>query len=138
MKAGSRLILLGLFAWMPVAFAQDLVVHADVPVAALSRNEARLYLTMRLRNWPDGSAVHVFVLPDDHPLHERIANQVLGLYPYQLRRVWDRLVFSGTGQAPVTVQTPRELLERVAATPGSLGYAEKSSLPGKVRPIEVR
>jgi len=137
-QAGFRLILLGLLAWLPWASAQDLVVNAEVPVDALSRNEARLYLTMRLRNWPDGTAVHLFVLPDDHPLHERVANQVLGLYPYQLRRVWDRLVFSGTGQAPVTVQTPLELLERVAATPGALGYAQAATLPGDVRPIEVR
>ena len=35
---------------------------------------------------------------------------------------WDRLVFSGTGQAPDTVTSTEEMLARVASTPGAIGY----------------
>lgn len=131
--------LLGLLFWVSLTHGQELVAHADVPVAALTRNEARLYLTMRVRNWPDGRAVQVFVLPDNHPLHVQFVTDVLELYPYQLRRVWDRQLFSGTGQAPITVIDPADLLRRVATTPGAIGYAEDgASLPPEVHPLEVQ
>ena len=82
--------------------------------------------------------VKVYVLPDDDPLHLRFAKVVLGLFPYQLRRVWDRQLFSGTGQVPTTVMTEAEMIRRVAATPGALGYVETVPGGAPVRQMEVR
>lgn len=118
--------------------AQDLIAHRDAGVDALTRNEARLFFTMRLKNWPNGTLAKVFVLPDNNALHTRFSNEVLGLYPYQLRRVWDRQIFSGTGQAPTTVSSEREMLERVAATPGAIGYADGPIENPSIRILEVR
>ncbi|KXX64788.1 hypothetical protein AY586_01515 [Marichromatium gracile] len=127
-----------LLIWMASVDAQVLIAHAAVEVDQLTQNEARRYLMMRVPRWPDGHAVRVFVLPDEHVLHRRFVTEVLGLYPYQLRRVWDRLLFSGTGQVPVTVATPHELLRSVASTPGALGYADAPPVGLEVRIIEVR
>jgi len=118
--------------------ALDLVVNDSVETTAVTRNQARLYLTMRLKKWPDGTLVKVYVLPDNHPLHRRFANEVLNLYPYQLRRVWDRQLFSGTGQAPTVVSTEAEMRARVAATPGAIGYADGPLEDPELRALEVR
>ena len=59
--------------------------------------------------------VKVFVLADDHELHRAFAKQVLGLFPYQLRSIWDRQVFSGTGQAPIPVADEAEMLRVVGS-----------------------
>lgn len=118
--------------------AQELIVHPGVGVPSITTNEARLYLTLRLKSWPNGVPVRVFVLPDDDPLHRSFANTVLGLFPYQLRRVWDRQLFSGTGQAPTTVTSEAEMIRRVAVTPGSLGYVARVPADASVRPLEVR
>jgi hypothetical protein len=107
-------------------------------MANMTRTEARLFFTMRLAQWPNRSPVTVFVLPDDDPLHSRFTKSLLGLFPYQLRRVWDRQVFSGTGQAPTTVANEREMIDRVASTPGALGYASSVPSDAGVRSIEVR
>jgi hypothetical protein len=104
---------------------QKLATNAGVGVDALTQNQARLYFTMRLKAWPDGTPVKVFVLPDDNTLHREFSNQVLGLFPYQLRRVWDRQIFSGTGQAPITVSTEQEMRERLATTAGAIGYVSE-------------
>ena len=42
----------------------------------------------------------VFVLPDADPLHQEFAKRSLDLYPRQLRRVWDRHLFSGAAPFP--------------------------------------
>ena len=135
MKGLAFLILL--MAFLP-AGAQELIVNKGTGILSLTRNEARLYLTMRLRQWPDGTQVHLFVLPDDNALHQRFVNTVLGLFPYQLRRVWDRQIFTGTGQAPINVSSVDEMIQRVAATPGALGYAESLVTNPSIRMIEVR
>jgi hypothetical protein len=101
---------------------QELATHRGVGIETLTQNQARLYFTMRLKSWPNGTPVKVFVLPDNNALHEQFSNQVLGLFPYQLRRVWDRQIFSGTGQAPITVPSEQEMRARLATTPGAIGY----------------
>lgn len=94
-------------------------------VKQLTAETVREIFFMRLSTWPDGSPIHVFVLPDNHPLHIRFAKEILGVYPFQLRSAWDRLVFSGTGVSPTTVETEEEMLERIKSTPGSIGYTDE-------------
>jgi hypothetical protein len=93
-------------------------------VKHLTTEMVREIFFMRLSSWPDGSPIHVFVLPDNHPLHIRFAKEILGVYPFQLRSAWDRLVFSGTGVSPTTVESEEEMLERIKSTPGSIGYTD--------------
>lgn len=91
----------------------------------LTTEMVREIFFMRLSSWPDGSPIHVFVLPDNHPLHARFAKEILGVYPFQLRSAWDRLVFSGTGVSPTTVESVEEMRARIESTPGSIGYTDK-------------
>jgi hypothetical protein len=118
--------------------AQTLIAHPGIGLSELSVNEARLYVTMRHKTWPNGQPVKVFVLADDAPLHRDVTKTVLGMYPYQLRRIWDRQLFSGTGQAPTVVANEAQMLQRVATTPGAIGYVEALSTGAPVRRVEVK
>ncbi len=90
----------------------EVVVHPSVLVRNLSRNSLRAIFGMRLRAWQDGSPIRVFVLPDEAPLHNLFAKEKLNIFPYQLRSAWDRLIFSGTGQAPFLVNSEEEMRVR--------------------------
>jgi len=39
-----------------------------------------------------------------------------------LKRSWDILVFSGSGQAPSVAESTKEMLQKVSSTPGAIGY----------------
>ncbi len=130
--------MLGLLCLPARVPAQEMIVNPRVGLSTITTNEARLFMTLRLKAWPNGVPVKVFVLPDDDPLHRRFVKNVLGLFPYQLRRVWDRQLFSGTGQAPTTVETEAEMIRRVAADPGGLGYVKTLPVDSTVRSLEVR
>ena len=121
-----------------MGLAAEMIVNPYVEERTVSRGLARLVFTMRLLRWSDGKKVHVFVLPDRHPAHQEFAKQTLDLYPRQLRRVWDRHLFSGSGAVPTQVQTVEEMLERVATTPGAVGYLPKGHSNDKVRVVHVR
>ena len=118
--------------------AAEIVVHRALNQRDLTLNVARLLFTMRLLRWPDGTRVRVFVLPDSDPLHRVFAKQTLDLYPRQLRRVWDRHLFSGSGAVPVTVDSVDEMLRRVAETPGAIGYLPDGFAREAVRVIHVK
>ncbi|WP_256250858.1 hypothetical protein [Nitrosomonas sp. Nm51] len=93
---------------------------------------------MRLRTWPNGLVIKVFVLPDDNPLHHRFSKEQLSLFPYQLRQSWDRLVFSGTGQAPITVASDEEMYNRIKNTPGAIGYLDTSYIDDEIHVLQIK
>lgn len=119
----------------PSVVAQTLIVNPQVSDTQLTRNSARAIFAMRTPQWSDGTPVHVFVLADNHPIHSEFTKQVLGMFPYQLRRIWDRQVFSGTGIAPITVESEQEMLDRVAETKGAIGYIHSNKLNSSVKAI---
>lgn len=117
--------------------AAEIIVHRSVTQQELTLNVARLLFTMRLLRWPDGTRVRVFVLPDAEPLHREFAKQSLGLYPRQLRRVWDRHLFSGSGAVPAEVDSTEEMIRRVSETPGAIGYLPDGLATEAVKVIHV-
>ncbi|WP_232318708.1 hypothetical protein [Halomonas sp. GT] len=114
-----------------------LVAHPTVATQWLNRDTTRAMFAMRQRTWPDGDAVQVFVLPNRDPVHARFTKEQLAVYPHQLQLAWDRMVFSGMGQAPNRVADQLEMREKVANTPGALGYLEREYLDENVQVISM-
>ena len=115
----------------------EVVIHPQVIDKNLPVNTLRAIFGMRMQTWSDGTRIRVFVLSDDAPLHQRFSKGMLNVFPYQLRSAWDRLVFSGIGQAPVKVNSIEEMLVKVASTPGSIGYLWKANVDGRVDVLQV-
>jgi ABC-type phosphate transport system substrate-binding protein len=138
MKTAYFPFLLGLvFCFCETAQSLDLVINPDVDQVSLSRNTLRSIFSMRKTQWPDGSPIHVFVMGDKNDLHRRFTKQLLGLFPHQLRRAWNRQIYSGMGQAPIKVETEQEMREQVANTPGAIGYLSEGYFNDHVRTIEI-
>jgi ABC-type phosphate transport system substrate-binding protein len=116
----------------------EVIINATVNEKTLPKTSLRAIFGMRLHTWPDGTAIKVFVMPDDAPLHAAFSKEKLNVFPYQLRSAWDRLVFSGTGQAPETVNSPEDMLAKVASTPGAIGYLPKSRMDGRVNVLQIK
>ena len=47
------------------------------------------------------------------------------MFPHQLRRTWDRMTYTGTGQPPITVDSVAEMLEKIKHTKYSIGYIDR-------------
>jgi ABC-type phosphate transport system substrate-binding protein len=125
----ALLAMILLCAVPPAAPAVDVLVNAGEPEQEITRSKLRGIFGMRLRAWPDGMPVRVFVLDDNDSLHQEFSKAVLQIYPYQLRQNWDRLLYSGTGQPPVLVGSEAEMLKRVSETPGAIGYVREYRAP---------
>lgn len=120
------------------ALAVEVIVSPSLANVTLDRSFLRAVFTMRVREWPDGTPIRVFVLPDDNPLSDQFYREQLGMYSYVLRRAWDRMVFTGTGFAPTVVRSEAEMIERVRATPGAIGFVRKREASSQNRPARPR
>lgn len=105
----------------------EVIVNPAVEIRRINPVNLRNIYMLRQTHWPNGQPVVVFVMPDDHAVHESFAKQTLGLYPYRLRQTWDRLSFSGMARPPVEVRDENEMRARVRATPGAIGYITKDT-----------
>lgn len=117
-----------LMSWQVSARADDSMITPFSLVeqsGRLTREDLREIFFGRRTRWPDGSQLRVYVLPDQHPIHIRFAKEILGVYPYQLRSAWDRMIYSGTGAPPVVVESLDQMLTNVKQTPGAIGYIEQ-------------
>lgn len=121
------------------ASANIIIVHAAVGVSVLNQTDLRALFTMRATRWPDQTPVHVVVLSDRDPLHREFVKSSLGMFPYQLRMIWDRNTFSGKAYPPITVPSREQMLKVIQQTPGAVGYldAMPGALPEGVKVVEV-
>ena len=118
--------------------AVDIIVNSSIQTSSLSRGTARAIFGMRLLKWPDGRPIKVFVLEDASLTHIAFCKEVLDIFPYQLRQSWDRLVYSGTGQAPISVSSEDEMITMVASNPGAIGYLRRSIVNDRIRTLPLR
>jgi ABC-type phosphate transport system substrate-binding protein len=131
-----RLALLILLA-SPLAASAGIIVHPSVEGRSISTASLRNIYTLRQTLWPNHQPIVIFVLPDDHPVHEAFAKEKLGLYPYRLRQTWDRLSFSGMASAPIEVKDENEMRARVRATPGAIGYTSKDIVYDGIKTLRL-
>ena len=117
--------------------ALEVVTHPLNKTNNLSISTLRSIFSMRMTQWSDGTPIRVFVLGDKKVLHSEFSKQVLGVFPHQLRRAWNRQIYSGTGQAPVEVDSETEMCTMVERTPGAIGYLTEKQNNEQVRIIEI-
>jgi len=139
MKGYTSVILVVLLnlIFPPDIEAVELIVHPDTPISQVDRNVARGIFSMRMREWADGTPITVFVLTDRNPIHQKFVQSVLAMIPHQLRRSWDRYLYSGIGSPPIQVKNLEEMLSKISATPGAIGYTNEDMNGAEVRKIEV-
>ena len=122
-----------------VTYAEEVIANSSVNQKVVDRSFLLSTFSMRLNRWPDGTPMRVFVLPDDHELHGTFVKNSLEVFPYQLRSIWDRAVFSGAGRAPTQVEDISEMLEKVSTTRGAIGYITQDvELVKGVHKLEVK
>jgi ABC-type phosphate transport system substrate-binding protein len=108
--------------------AIEVIAHNSVTQDTLTTSQLRRIYTMRQLKWADDKVITVFVLPNQNELHKNFSKERLQIFPYQLNRIWHKLTYSGLGVAPVVINSPEALIQAVANTPGSIGYAEEKLL----------
>lgn len=136
-RCRNLVLICSLLTMMAMAIpAQGITVitNASVDRSELALKDVRAIFTMKKRLWSDGQPIQVYVLNPEQNSHREFCKQVLGVFPRQLESIWHRLVYSGTGQAPIEVNSEQEMIDVISSTKG----AAAEQRPGSARQRQDR
>jgi hypothetical protein len=112
-----------------------LIANKSASTSVMTQNEVRNIFTLRSGVWPNGVEVKVYIFPDDNQIHSEFTNTVLGLFPYQLRKIIDRQIYSGSMVKVYVVDSESTMLRKVKETDGAIGYI--SVVPSSLKNISI-
>lgn len=129
-------LLLLLFTALPLS-ASKVLVNSSVSLDSLTQAQLRSIFTLRQTQWPDGSPIKVYVLPETAAQHQKFSREQLYLFPYQLNLMWDRLSFSGAAARPSQVADEQAMLKQLKLIPGSIGYSSYTDKDDRVKELHI-
>ena len=80
-----------------------------------------------VQSWDDGLAVVVFDLKERGPVRDTFYDY-LGKTSSRMRSIWLKRKLSGEGDPPESFETETVVLQRVATTPGAIGFVQKANV----------
>lgn len=139
---GKRLLaaLCGLACALCVAVASAevvIVVSTDSRLETLSRTQLTDIYLGRLNRLASGEAIVPVDQSDRSPTHEVFYRQYIGQTPAQIRAHWSRLIFTGRGQPPRTVQDDSAMADLVATNPNAIGYLDMDHVDDSLRVVTI-
>ena len=129
------LFLLLLLAGASAARAQVAVVaHKSAPPDDINARRLLDIYSLEETKWKDGTRIVLFDLKGKQNLKDQFY-RFLGRRPEDMKRLWLRLILSGDGRSPTLLNSPEDVLEQIAETPGAIGYAPLAAVTDDVKVI---
>lgn len=104
----------------------------------ITLNLARAIFSGRMKYWPDGTPIRVVMLDKRSAEHKLFCKEVLDIFPRQLQRSWDMIVFSGYGEGPYIAKSLQEMQQVVSKTTGAIGYISEISEKMEVQIVNIK
>ncbi|MBX3744291.1 MAG: hypothetical protein KF833_03200 [Verrucomicrobiae bacterium] len=111
------------------------VAHPGANTANVDLAALKDMFTGKKLYWDGGQAVTLVLLADRA---DDAIKELSGMNGAQLRTHWQRLAFSGRGQAPKRADSPAALVTTVAATAGAVGIVPADTDLTGVKKIDLK
>jgi len=129
--------ILFLFSWAEASFSQVAVIaHKSVPVDTIKKSELLDFYTADIKKWINGEKV---IVNDLKPKGEvkKIFYKFLGKTPSRMKSIWLKNMLSGEGDPPEALKSEEEMLQKIAATPGAIGFLSHTKVDNNVKTLIV-
>ena len=111
------------------------ITHPSTGVTQLSREDVTRIFLAKTKTYPNEKPVVPVIHKEGTPTRERFESQVFQKSPMQIKAYWTRLLFTGRGNPPQTLDSDEAIKKRVAETPNAIGYINASALDDSVRAV---
>ncbi len=131
-------IALLLIVGAPTALAEVVVAtSADRPLESLTQTQlADIYLG-RQHHLPGGQGVVPIDLAEGSKARETFYGRYLGRSQAQIKAHWSKLVFTGRGRPPRSVDDSAAMATFLAQHPKAIGYLDRALVNDNLRVIEI-
>ena len=124
--------MLGLACCTTASAQVAVIAHKDVPADSIARVQLLDFYTGEAPSRDSGLAVVVFDLKPKGAIKDAFYD-FLGRSSSRMKSIWLKRKLAGEGNPPESFQTEEELLQRVASTPGAVGFVNVSIVNGDVK-----
>ncbi|CBL45302.1 Hypothetical protein HDN1F_17190 [gamma proteobacterium HdN1] len=115
------------------AYAEFVViVHKDADVRSMSKDEVARVFMMKSKTLPNGREVVPLSQSSREQFNDRFFDLITQRSRLQRDAYWARLMFTGKGQQPKSVESDAAMLAAVAAHPKYIGFIDSKSLDNSV------
>ncbi len=116
------------------AYGEVVVIgRPDINAGSLTKEQVNDIFLGKLTTLLDGMEVKVLDQKEGSASRDEFYQVAAGKTQNQLRAYWTKLAFTGKGVLPEAVADDKQVKERVAATPGMLGYVSNAAVDGTVK-----
>jgi ABC-type phosphate transport system substrate-binding protein len=119
------IILLVMTLAAPVWAQVAVVAHPSVPAKTIDSSTLLDIYAGDIKTWVGGEPIVLLDLKAKTPVKVAFY-EFLGMSPSRMKSIWMKNMLAGEGSPPETIETDELILQRIASTPGAIGYA---SLP---------
>ncbi len=113
------------------------VVSPDNPVDSLGKYElVNIFLGKNLR-FPDGSPAAPVDQVESSRVRDRFYSEFTGKSAAQIKAYWSKMIFTGRGQPPKTLDDGNAVKQWVSDNPSAIGYIERSMADETVKILSV-
>ncbi|MCG8607413.1 hypothetical protein MJD09_20830 [bacterium] len=107
-----------------------------MPADSISKNTLLDFYSRDIKKWPDGKPV---IVKDLKPKSEvkKLFYDYLGKSPSRMKSIWMKKMLSGESDPPEAVKTEEEMIQKIASTPGALGFVHAWKVNNKVKTLLI-
>jgi len=114
-----------------------IIAHQDVPVDTLTQPQLLDFYTGDIRHWKDKKAVVAFTLKPRTTVQDSFF-KLLGRTSSRMKSIWMKNMLSGEGDPPEALVSEAITLQRVATTPGAIGFVNRDSVDASVKVLQIK
>jgi ABC-type phosphate transport system substrate-binding protein len=119
--------------WATNSGAQVVVIaHKSVPMDTIKKNLLLDFYAYDIKKWSDGQSIIVLDLRSQSEVKTAFYNY-LGKSSSRMKSIWLKKMLSGEGDPPEAMNSEEELLRKVAATAGAIGFVSKAKVRENVK-----
>lgn len=111
----------------------SVIVNKAVDTPSLTTAKVASIYAMDMRSWPNGDRIVVFDSKNDGVKREFFG--ALGKSEVEFKKIWMRMQLSGNGKAPESLSSDADVVARVAATPGAIGFVSSGAVSAAVKTV---
>ena len=132
MRSTFALLALLMLATLHAPAQVVVIANRSVPESSLTPAQVLDIYLLNARTWSDGQVVSLMCLRENELVEKKFFG-ILRRTPLEMRKVWLRAQLSGQARPPEMITTEEDMVHRVAATPGAIGFVTREKVQGNVK-----
>lgn len=126
-------VFLLLFTCAFVAQAQmAIIANPSVDEYTFNKDGVQKIYRLEMSTWSNGATIVPFDLKVEGKTQEAFYD-LMNRTPLEMRRLWTKAAMAKTGKAPESAGSEDEMVDKVASTPGGIGYVSASKVGKRVK-----